>query len=135
MESAAAPPRRLPAALEGLRDIFTAFTEAPDYSACYEPDLNRRMMRAWQRIGDSMRLAMGQPVAREMEMLGEKIRFEVRPTCGDPKRAAAIRKARANSPDADTVLASKSYPVQTRLTGKEAQDFIEILRKDGLYDG
>ena len=48
--------------IRGLRDIFGRFADRPDFSALYESDLDRRLYRPWARVGDAMRLALGQPI-------------------------------------------------------------------------
>lgn len=127
--------RSLPAALEGLRDIFTAFTEPPESPPLphFETDPKRRMMDDWRAVGDDLRLAMGQAVTREIDFPGGKIRVDVQPACADPQHTAALRKARENTPGADAALSSSDNIVRMRLTGKEAEDFLEMLRADGFY--
>ena len=69
--SSAAPAKRMDSSVDdsltnplirGLRDIFGHFASRPDYKAFYESDIDRRLYKPWARVGDSMRLALGQPV-------------------------------------------------------------------------
>ena len=90
--------------IRGLRDIFGRFTGRPDFSVFYESDIDRRLHKPWARVGDSMRLALGQPITlilahpdgtRTADVLG--------PDPSSEKHLAAVRQAegKMEGPDED----------------------------------
>ena len=42
--------------------IFSSLSAPPDFRQHFEPDLDRRVRNAWARIGNAMRLALGETV-------------------------------------------------------------------------
>lgn len=53
--------RKLPFTQE-LMMIFSSLSASPDFRQCFEPDLDRRVRNAWTRVGNAMRLALGERV-------------------------------------------------------------------------
>lgn len=118
--------------LYGLRSILTPPGAEPDVvsrRAEFERDPAKRQMEILQRIGDSFRLAMGQPVESEVSFMGEKRRFTVYPSCADAAHLADLQKAREAVPGADEWLRNGEAEIQ--LTGEEAKRFLAMLRADG----
>ena len=88
--------------IRGLRDIFGRFADQPDFSALYESDIDRRVYEPWTRVGNAMRLALGQPVTLVVtHPNGTRADHVVGPTPSSEGYLAALRQAEETMPGLD----------------------------------
>ena len=90
--------------IRGLRDIFGHFAGRPDFSVFYESDIDRRLYKPWARVGDSMRLALGQPVKLIITNPdGTRTAHVIGPDPSSEEYLAAVRQAEqaVQGPDED----------------------------------
>ena len=91
--------------VRGLMSVFDSLVTRPDFRRHYERNLAVRLHRPWQRVGDSMRLALGKPVnimVRHPD--GQCTTHVVEPNVSDDPYWIEIRQANEAVQDADENL-------------------------------
>ena len=91
--------------VRGLMSVFDSLVTRPDFRRHYERNLAVRLHRPWQRVGDSMRLALGKPVnimVRHAD--GQCTTHVVEPNVSDDPYWIEIRQANEAVQDADENL-------------------------------
>ena len=115
--------------IRGLRDIFGRFADRPDFSALYESDLNRRLYKPWARVGDAMRLALGQPVTLVVTHPdGTRTARIVGPAPSSEGYLAALRQAEETMPGRDEDLPAGQVVITT--TREEAARLLALFERD-----
>ena len=115
--------------VRGLRDIFGRFTGRPDFSALYESDLERRLYEPWARVGDAMRLALGQPITLVITHPdGVRTAHVIDPDTSNEEWLAAVRQTEETmqGPDED-FLAGQVIVTTTR---EEASRLVALIERN-----
>ena len=116
--------------IRGLRDIFGRFTYQPDFSALCESDIDRRLYEPWARVGDAMRLALGQPVTLvATHPDGTRADHVVDPAPSSEGHLAALRQAEETVPGLDEDLPAGQVVVT--ITREEAAHLLALCERDG----
>ena len=115
--------------IQGLRDIFGAFASRPDFSGFCEPDLDRRLYKPWARVGDAMRLALGQPVTLVVTRPdGTRTAHVVGPAPSSEGYLAALHQAEEMMPGLDEDLPAGQVVITT--TREEAARLLALFERN-----
>ena len=115
--------------IQGLRDIFGAFASRPDFSGFCEPDLDRRLYKPWARVGDAMRLALGQPVTLVVTRPdGTRTAHVVGPAPSSEGYWAALHQAEEMMPELDEDLPAGQVVITT--TREEAARLLALFERN-----
>ena len=91
-------------ALQGLGEILESFFIDPDFHRLYERNPRNRLIHSWNRVGDSMQLALGRSTTLTMTYPdGRRMRRVVGPRGSNAEHRATLDKMRQAtwSPDRD----------------------------------
>ena len=114
--------------VRGLMGVFDSLVARPDFRRCYERDLAVRLRRPWNRVGDSMRLALGKPVRITVRYPdGQFATRVVEPNVSDDQYWIEIRQANEAVDDADEHLLADN--VTFLVAGEQAASLAAYLER------